>query len=141
MKSKKTHRSPSRYRREFNGSIEFTPPQPTHIEFIDEEKIYGFPIHQLTNFHLQEHSIHKDNNTLPPDELVLFYTSGMVVLKGWRLENLIGALASGRVARIHAEKHLGALMLGEAWVSEVLVFPEVRETAPRRCNCCCCKQP
>jgi hypothetical protein len=60
----------------------------------------------------------------------LFYPSAMVVLKGWRLENLVGPLASGRVARIHAEKHLGALMLGEAWVSEVLVFPEVPESAP-----------
>ena len=135
MKSKKLHRSPTKYRRDFSGSIEFTPQHPTHIEFIDEEKIYGFPIHQLIRFHLQEYSVHQDDKTLPPDELVLFYPSAMVVLKGWRLENLVGPLASGRVARIHAEKHLGALMLGEAWVSEVLVFPEV--PASRRCNCYC----
>jgi len=132
MKSKHPHRSTHKYRREFAGSIESTPPTPTHIEFIDGEKLYGFPIHHLIHFYLQEHSIHKDDKTLPPDELVLFYPSAMVVLKGWRLENLVGPLASGRVARIHAEKHLGALMLGEAWVSEVLVFPEVPESVPSR---------
>lgn len=135
MKSKPTHRSPRKYRREFGGSIEFIPPQPTHIEFIDEETLYGFPIHQLIRFHLQEHSIHKDDKTQPPDELILFYPSAMVALKGWRLENLVGPLASGRVARIHAEKHLGALILGEAWVSQVLVFPEIPESAPGRRNC------
>jgi hypothetical protein len=26
------------------------------------------------------------------------------------------------VARVHAEKHLGALILGEAWVSEIRVL-------------------
>src|SRR5215469_13677337 len=109
MKSQKSHRLPARHRREFSGSIEYTPPPPTHIEFIAGEKLYGFPIQQLIHFHLQEHSIHQDDKTVPPDELVLFYPSAMVVLKGWRLEKLIGPLASGRVARIHAEKHLGAL--------------------------------
>src|ERR1700694_2779243 len=123
MNPKKSRHSLVKNRREFPGNIEIIPHQPTHIEFIDAEKIYGFPIHQLIHFHLQEHSIHKDDKTLPPDELVLFYPSAMVVLKGWRLENLIGLLASGRVARIHAEKHLGALMIEEAWVSEILVFP------------------
>jgi len=123
MNPKKSRHSPAKCRREFPGNIEIIPHQPTHIEFIDAEKIYGFPIHQLTRFHLQEHSIHKDDKTLPPDELVLFYPSAMVVLKGWRLENLIGLLSSGRVARIHAEKHLRALMIEESWVSEILVFP------------------
>jgi hypothetical protein len=137
MKSKHAHRSTRKYRREFSGSIEFIPPSPTHIEFIDGEKLYGFPIHQLVRFHLQEHSIHQDDKAQPPDELVLFYPTAMVVLKGWRLENLVSPLASGRVARIHAEKHLGALMLGEAWVSQVLVLPDIPESTPRRCNCGC----
>jgi hypothetical protein len=43
------------------------------------------------------------------------------MLRGWRLELLVGPLASGRVARIHAEKHLGTLIIEEAWVSEIHV--------------------
>ena len=35
---------------------------------------------------------------------------------------LVGPLVSGRVARVHAEKHLGALILEEAWVSEIYVL-------------------
>lgn len=135
MKSKHVHRSARQHRREFSGSIEFIPPPPAHIEFIDGEKLYGFPMHQLAHFHLQEHSIHRNDKTQPPDELVLFYPAATVVLKGWRLEKLVDPLAGGRVARIHAEKHLGALMLGEAWVAQVLIVPAVPESTLRRSDC------
>jgi hypothetical protein len=46
-----------------------------------------------------------------------------VILKGWRLELLAGPLIAGRVARVHAEKHLGPLMIEEAWVAEIQVVP------------------
>jgi hypothetical protein len=46
-----------------------------------------------------------------------------VFLRGWRLELMIGPLVSGRIARVHAEKHLGTLILDEAWVSEIHVVP------------------
>jgi hypothetical protein len=59
---------------------------------------------------------------LPPDLLFLIYPPAIVVLKGWRLEQLVGPLVSGRVARIHAEKHLGTLIIEEAWVSEIHVI-------------------
>jgi hypothetical protein len=36
---------------------------------------------------------------------------------------MIGPLVSGRIARVHAEKHLGTLILEEAWVSEIHVVP------------------
>ena len=34
---------------------------------------------------------------------------------------MLPPLVSGRIARVHAEKHLGALILDEAWVSEIHV--------------------
>jgi hypothetical protein len=38
------------------------------------------------------------------------------------LEQLVGPLVNGRVARVHAEKHLGTLIIEEAWVSEIHVI-------------------
>ena len=54
---------------------------------------------------------------------ILVYPDAIVILRGWRLELLVGPLVSGRVARIHAEKHLGTLIIEEAWVSEIHVIP------------------
>lgn len=85
--------------------------------------MWAFPIAQLNGFVLEENPEHHGKRSLPPDQLVLNYATGTVILKGWRLELLAGPLATGRVARIHAEKHLGALILDEAWVSEIHVAP------------------
>jgi len=38
----------------------------------------------------------------------------------------VGPLVSGRVARVHAEKHLGTLIIDEAWVSEICVLPFIQ---------------
>ena len=53
----------------------------------------------------------------------MFYTTAIVTLKGWRLELMLGPLVNGRIARLHAEKHLGALIIEEPWVSEIHVTP------------------
>jgi hypothetical protein len=36
---------------------------------------------------------------------------------------MVGPLVGGRIARVHAEKHLGSLIIEEAWVSEIHVIP------------------
>lgn len=96
------------------------------IEFISSEGLCGFPIHQLNHFILSKNPGHKEKSTIPPDQLTLFYTGGVVVLWGWRLELMIRPLISGTVARIHAEKMLGSLMIEEPWVSEIHVHPLAR---------------
>jgi hypothetical protein len=117
---KKLH-SPSR--RPFAGSVELIPPPPKLIEFIDAHRLWGFPIRQLAHLVLEENPEHQDKRTSPPDQLTLVYPYAQVVLRGWRLELMVGPLISGRVARVHAEKHLGPLVIEEAWVSEIRVTP------------------
>ena len=110
-------------KRHFAGCVELIPQQPLCIEFIEAHRLWGFPIGQLTELVLEENPEHRGQKTLPPDQLILCYRRSKVVLKGWRLELLAGLLVNGRVARIHAEKHLGVLMIEEAWVSEIEVTP------------------
>ena len=54
---------------------------------------------------------------------MLVYPDAIVILRGWRLELMVGPLVTGRIARVHAEKHLGSLIIEEAWVSEIHVIP------------------
>ena len=107
----------------FTGSVELIPPPPKFIEFIDAHRLWGFPIQQLAHFVLEENPEQRGKTTLPPHQLILVYPDAIVILRGWRLELLVGLLISGRVARIHAEKHLGTLIIEEAWVSEIHVIP------------------
>ena len=39
------------------------------------------------------------------------------------LEQMLDPLMQGRVKRVHAEKFLGTLMIGEPWVSEIVIVP------------------
>lgn len=107
----------------FAGSVELIPTPPKFVEFIDAHRLWGFPIEQLAHFVLEDNPEQRGKQTLPPHKLVLVYADGIVILRGWRLELLVGPLVSGRVARIHAEKHLGTLIIEEAWVSEIHVIP------------------
>jgi hypothetical protein len=123
MKTEKSH--PHKNRREFGGCVELMPAPRQLIEFIDARRIWGFPKGQLAGFWCEEVRSRRTKSTLPPDRLVLIYPLALVELHGWRLELLIEPLVSGRIARIHAEPHLGALVLGEAWVSEIRITPFV----------------
>ncbi len=107
----------------FVGSVELIPPPPKFIEFIDAHRLWGFPIEQLAHFVLDDNPEHHGKRTLPPHQLMLIYPDAVVMLRGWRLEQLVGPLVAGRVARVHAEKHLGTLIIEEAWVSEIHVIP------------------
>ena len=109
--------------RPFTGSVELIPPAPVCIEFIDAHRLWGFPSRQLESFVLEENPQPENKRTSPPHQLRLVYPGARVILRGWRLEQLVGPLVCGRVARIHAEKHLGTLILDEAWVSEIQVIP------------------
>ena len=120
MKSEKSSHS-HKHKPEFCGCFELAPQQPAFIEFIDSERLWAFPIYQLTHLVLEQNPEHRGQKTLPPDRLTLFYGTAAVVLKGWRLETMIVPLVNGRVVRIHAEKHLGALILDQAWVSEIQI--------------------
>ena len=121
MKSDKSQ--PPKPKREFGGCIELIPARPDYTEFIDAHRIWGFPIRQLEQFVLDENPHHENKRTSPPDQLLLVYPKALVFLRGWRLEQMIGPLVTGRIARVHAEKHLGSLILDEAWVSEIHVVP------------------
>jgi hypothetical protein len=121
MNPEKSHH-PTRSKRQFAGCVEFIPSLPDFIEFVDAHRIWGFPILHLKQFVLQERSRDGHQKTTPPDQLILIYPTAWVVLVGWRLEFIVGPLICGRVARIHAEKHLGPLMIEEAWVSEIHVL-------------------
>jgi hypothetical protein len=120
MNPEKSPRSSDKHKT-FHGSVEIIPPQPVLIEFIEADRAWGFPIPQLTHFVLEENSESHGKKTAPPDQLRLFYVTAEVTLKGWRLERMLGPLVTGRVARVHAEKHLGTLILEEPWVSEIHV--------------------
>jgi hypothetical protein len=120
MNPEKSYRS--KPKRPFAGCVELVPSLPDFVEFIDAHRIWGFPLHHLKQFILQERSNGGDPKTAPPDQLILVYPPALVVLVGWRLERMIGPLVCGRIARVHAEKHLGPLMIGEAWVSEIHVL-------------------
>jgi hypothetical protein len=115
---KKSHSTP---RRPFAGSVELIPPPLKLIEFIDAHRLWAFPIEQLAHLVLENNPEHNAKKTLPPDQLTLVYPDALVALRGWRLELMLGPLVTGRVARVHAEKHLGPLVIEEAWVSEIHV--------------------
>ena len=121
MKTEKS--SAHKARREFGGCVELIPARPDYTEFIDAHRIWVFPIHHLTHFLFQENPHFDGRKNLPPDQLILVYSQAMVIFRGWRLELMLPSLANGRVARVHAEQHLGALILDEAWVSEIHVVP------------------
>ena len=110
-------------RKPFVGSVELIPLRPKFIEFIDAHRIWGFPIEQLAHFVLEGNPDQHGKQTLPPHQLVLVYPDALVILRGWRLELMVGPLTEGRIARVHAEKHLGTLIIEEAWVSEIHVTP------------------
>ena len=107
----------------FSGSVELIPPPGHFVEFIDAHRLWGFSIAQLESFVLEENPQHENKRTSPPHQLLLVYHDALVFLLGWRLEQMIGPLVTGRIARVHAEKHLGTLILDEAWVSEIHVVP------------------
>jgi hypothetical protein len=121
MNPEKSHHN--KPKREFVGCIELTPPLPEYIEFIDAHRSWGFPILHLKQFVLQGRSHEGNLKNAPSDQLILVYPTALVVLTGWRLELMIGPLICGRVVRVHAEKHLGPLIIEEAWVSEIEVLP------------------
>ena len=125
MKSEKPHSSsdrPSPYNPEFNGSVEIIPASPTFIEFISHRRLWGIPFRQLEFLSLCNNPDSDGRKTSPTDMLGLVFKSRVALLFGWRLELLLDPLMQGRVKRIHAEKHLGALVLEEAWVSEIRVL-------------------
>jgi hypothetical protein len=119
MNPEKSHRSPNKPNRPFASCVELIPLPPGFIEFVDGQRLWGFK--HLTHFVLEANPEHHAKSTVPPDQLVLFYTTAVVTLKGWRLELMVGPLVGGRIARVHAEKHLGALIIEEPWVSEIHV--------------------
>ncbi|MGH7977033.1 MAG: hypothetical protein ACREDS_01240 [Limisphaerales bacterium] len=109
----------------FAGCVELFPTHPPFIEFIFAEQLWVFPLRQLSYFVFGENPERHGNKTSPTDLLALVFENRVVFLYGWRLELLLDPLMQGKIRRIHAEKFLGSLMIGEAWVSEVKILPEI----------------
>jgi len=118
-----SHKKNTLSHKPFAGSVELIPPQPLFIEFIDAHRLWGFPLQHLKQFVLEENPQHQNKRTSPPHQLLLVYPDALVFLRGWRLELMVSPLITGRIARVHAEKHLGSLIIEEAWVSEIHVVP------------------
>jgi hypothetical protein len=126
MKSKKNHSEPNRPsadKPQFAGSVEIIPPRPTFIEFITTKHLWGIPLRQLEHFILGDNPESDGKKTSPTDLLILNFETRKVFLYGWRLELMLDPLMQGRVKRVHAEKFLGTLIIGEPWVSEIKIFP------------------
>jgi hypothetical protein len=121
MKSEKSHSESDKPH--FAGCVELIPARPTFIEFVTAQRLWGIPIRQLECFILSHNPESDGKKTSPTDLLVLVFETRLVFLFGWRLEQMLDPLMQGRVKRVHAEKHLGALMIGEPWVSEIVVAP------------------
>jgi hypothetical protein len=122
MNHDKPHRNSNKSKRRIAGCVELVPTLPDYIEFVGGERICGFPIRHLRQFVLRECSRHGNPKTTPPEQLILSYPTAWMLLVGWRLELMIGPLINGRIARVHAERHLGPLMIEEAWVSEIYIL-------------------
>ena len=97
MNPEKSPRSSNSSQRPFAGCVELIPPQPLFIEFVTTDPIWGFPIRQLSHFSLENNPDQQDKKTSPPDQLLLFYGTAVVVLRGWRLELM--RRAAGQRAR------------------------------------------
>ena len=121
MKSEKSHSESGKP--PFIGCVEIVPPPPTFIEFITAHRLWGIPIRQLKFFVLGSNPESDGKRTSPTDMLVLVFETRLVFLFGWRLEQMLDPLMQGRIKRIHAEKFLGTLMIGEPWVSEIVIVP------------------
>jgi hypothetical protein len=121
MKSEKSHSESDKPH--FAGCVELIPLRPTFIEFITARGLWGIPIRQLDFFILGDNPEMDGKKTSPTDLLILAFETRLVFLFGWRLELMLDPLMQGRVKRVHAEKHLGALMIGEPWVSEIKIIP------------------
>lgn len=126
MKSGKSHSQSNRPpldKPQFAGSVEIIPSRPAFIEFITTKHLWGIPLRQLDYFILGYNPESDGKKTSPPDLLMLFFQTRLVCLFGWRLELMLDPLMQGRVKRVHAEKFLGTLMIGEPWVSEIVIVP------------------
>jgi hypothetical protein len=126
MKTEKSHSQssqPSSDKPHFTGCVELIPPLPTFIEFITARRLWGIPIRQLEFFVLGGNPESDGKKTSPTDMLVLVFQTRLVFLFGWRLEQMLDPLMQGRIKRVHAEKFLGTLMIGEPWVSEIVIVP------------------
>jgi hypothetical protein len=121
MKSEKSHSDPDKLH--FAGCVEFIPASPTFIEFVTARRLWGIPLRQLESFILDNNPESDGKKTSPTDLLVLVFETRLVFLFGWRLELMPDPLMQGRVKRVHAEKFLGTLMIGEPWVSEIVIVP------------------
>lgn len=121
MKSEKSHFESDKPH--FSGCVELIPARPAFIEFVTTQRLWGIPFRQLECFILSQNPESDGKKTSPTDLLILVFETRLVFLVGWRLELMLDPLMQGRVKRVHPEKFLGTLMIGEPWVSEIVVVP------------------
>jgi hypothetical protein len=122
MSPAKFHRQKSNPNHEFRGSVELITPPPTDIEFVVEDRVDRLPYCELAQVDYYHNPDPALNDTRTPDLLMLIFQAQVVGIFGWGLEVLANPLSEGRVKRIHAEEHPGALMVETPWVSEILIL-------------------
>jgi hypothetical protein len=127
MKSEKSR--PESNTPQFTGCIELVPTSPVFIEFVTANRLWGIAFRHLEFFVLGNNPETDGKEASPPDLLVLGFQARLVVLWGWRLEQLLDPLTQGRVKRVHAEEFPGSLRVDELWVSKILSIPRF-ETIP-----------
>jgi hypothetical protein len=123
MKSEKSNSQS--HKPHFAGCVELAPAHTPFIEFIFADQLWVFPLRRLAYLVFGENLERDGKKTSPTDLLALVFENRVVFLYGWRLELLLDPLMQGKIRRIHAEKFLGSLMIGEPWVSEVKILPEI----------------
>jgi hypothetical protein len=126
MKSEKSHSKPNRPssdRPQPGGSVEIIPSRPVFIEFITHHRLWGIPFRQLEFFSLSNNPDSDGKKTSPTDMLILVFETRVALLFGWRLELMLDPLMQGCVKRVHAEQFPGTLIIGEPWVSEIVIVP------------------
>jgi hypothetical protein len=107
---------------QFGNSVHLVSREPSMIEFVGPSRHCGFAKDRLNGFVLEKNPERKDQKLDPPDQFRLFFTTAVVVLKGWRLEMMASVLANGTVASVHVvEKELAKLMIEEPWVTEIQI--------------------
>jgi hypothetical protein len=120
----KSEKAPSESNKpQFVGCVEIVPSLPAFIEFVTANRLWGIAFRHFEFFVLGENPETDGKEASPPDLLVLGFQTRLVVLWGWRLEQLLDLLTQGRVKRVHAQEFPGSLRMGELWVSKIASIP------------------
>lgn len=96
---------------------------PIAIDFRDATgRVYGFPYAHLLHYFLEKNPASAHDPNVPPDRMVLSFSTHDVTLLGWRLSNVLLWLGLARISSIIVRDTRFANMDKEkAYISEISV--------------------